>query len=315
MSEAPTGDLKPDVEVTQAEQAATTTAASETQAQAADTSAATTTDAAATATADAGTAKEQPAPTWPDDWREQLAGGDEAFLRQLKRYSSPTTFAKGWKEREDLIRSGKVKRDAPDPSDAKAMAEWRKEQGLPDDATGYKMPEIKGAEWSDEDKPIVAQFFEHAHKHNLPQPAVDAALTFYKQLEQQAYEARKAADKAAEEAADAALYQEFGREHKTNLTLAARYLSDIPGVGQKWADFRREDGTLLGNDIEFVKWAADQGRRHFGDVTFTSGDAEHRHSSRKAEIEAIMNEDMSRYTDEMAAEYRKILETEAKRIR
>jgi hypothetical protein len=315
MSEAPTGDLKPDVEVTQAEQAATTTAVSETQAQTADSSAAATTDAAETATADAGTAKEQPTPTWPDDWREQLAGGDEAFLRQLKRYSSPTTFAKGWKEREDLIRSGKVKRDAPDPSDAKAMAEWRREQGLPDDATGYKPPEIKGAEWTDADKPILAQFFEHAHKENLPQSAVNSALTFYKHLEQQAEQARAEADRAALDGAEDALMREWGSEFKSNLVLAKRFVSEIPGVGEKWSEYRDDQGRRLGDNPEFVKWAADTARQRFGDATFASGDAERRHSSRKAEIEAIMNEDMSRYTDEMAAEYRKILETEAKRIR
>jgi hypothetical protein len=315
MDEANPGDLKPDATATQADTTAeqATTTSSEAQAQTTDAAAATTvTD---TGSADAGGTKEQPAPTWPDDWREQLAGGDEAFLRQLKRYSSPTTFAKGWKEREDLIRSGKVKRDAPDPSDAKAMAEWRKEQGLPDDATGYKPPEIKGAEWTDADKPILAQFFEHAHKENLPQSAVNSALTFYKQLEQQAEQARAEADRAALDGAEDALMREWGSEFKSNLVLAKRFVSEIPGVGEKWSEYRDDQNRRLGDNAEFVKWAADAARQRFGDATFASGDAEHRHSSRKAEIEAIMNEDMSRYTDEMAAEYRKILETEAKRIR
>jgi hypothetical protein len=263
-----------------------------------------------------GAAKEQPAPTWPDDWREQLAGGDEAFLRQLKRYSSPSTFAKGWKEREDLIRSGKVKRDAPDPSDAKAMAEWRKEQGLPDDATGYKPPEIKGAEWTDADKPILAQFFEHAHKENLPQSAVNSALTFYKQLEQQAEQARAEADRAALDGAEDALIREWGGEFKSNLVMAKRFVSEVPGVGENWSEYRGPDGRRLGDNVEFVKWAADAARQRFGDVTFASGDTERRHSSELESIENIMKTDIDRYWSEgLNKRHMELKAIEAKRPR
>lgn len=254
---------------------------------------------------------------WPDDWREQLAGKDETFLKQLMRYSSPTTFAKGWKEREDIIRSGKVKPEKPaDASDEKAMTEWRKANGIPENAEGYKLPDDVLKVLTDEDKPILANFTEFAHKKGLPPESVSAAAEWYIESQTAAAEQRKAQDDQDAEKCSDALYDDWSRaEFKGNRVLAARFLDKTPLGQEGWGMMRKTDGTLLANDPEFMKWAADQGRSTFGDAAFANSDAETKHTNRKAEIEKIRATDFDRYEREYSKEYREILELEAKRVK
>src|ERR1044072_1974834 len=43
---------------------------------------------------------------WPEDWRERLAGRDEAAPRELKRFGSPGGVWKKLLNQEKVIRSG-----------------------------------------------------------------------------------------------------------------------------------------------------------------------------------------------------------------
>lgn len=262
------------------------------------------------------TAKEEPQAQWPEDWREQLAGGDEALLKQLKRYSSPKTFAKGFAERESLIRSGKLKQVKPDASDEKAMAEWRKENGIPDDPTGYAVPEEIQKALTDGDKPIVSAWFEEAHSAGFNQEQAQKGLEWYAKTLNALEEQRAQQDTLAHDKCEDFLRKEWSHaEFKANNQLATRFLSDTP-LGPKWAELRDpETGMRLGDSPEFIMWAADQGRQSFGDVSFATGDSERKFADRKAEIERIRDTDFERYDNDKALrqEYNQILEAELKR--
>lgn len=251
----------------------------------------------------------------PDNWREMLSKGDEELDKILKRYSSPANFAKKILEQEKLIRSGKIKRDMPDASDEKAMAEWRKEQGIPDDPSGYKLPDTVTKALTDEDKPVLATFTEFAHKKGLPNSAVEVATEWYVSTMDQIAEQRAAADNAAREAAEDVLRKDLPHgEYKASMTLASRAIESIPGVGKEWSEFRSPDGRRLGDNPEFILWAADLGREKYGDVTFANGDSERKHTARREEIEKIRDTDFDRYEAEgLDKEYRKILEKDLAR--
>lgn len=261
-------------------------------------------------------ATDEAKPDWSEDWRERMANGDEAMLKVLKRYSSPTTFAKGWKEREDLIRSGKLKAAKPDGTDEKALAEWRKENGVPDDPTGYTIPDTVKEVLVDADKPLVAAWFEDAHAAGMPQEMAAKGIEWYGKIIGQLQEQQSTADVSYREAAEDALRKEWSHaEYKANTTLGARWLASTP-LGETWADLRTPDGRRLGDNPDFMMWAADNGRQSFGDVSFATGDAERRHVARKEEIEAVMNSDINRYFHEgLDKEYAQILEKETKRAR
>lgn len=270
----------------------------------------------ATATEGEDKATDEVKPEWPEDWREKLANGDDAMLKVLKRYSSPTTFAKGWKEREDLIRSGKLKAAKPDGTDEKALAEWRKENGIPPDPTGYAIPDTVKDVLVDSDKPLVAAWFEDAHAAGMPQEMAAKGVEWYGKIIGQLQEQQSAADIGYREAAEDALRKEWSHaEYKANTTLGARWLAATP-LGETWADLRTPDGRRLGDNPDFMMWAADNGRQSFGDVSFATGDTERRHVARKEEIEAVMNSDINRYFHEgLDKEYATILEKETKRKR
>jgi len=253
--------------------------------------------------------------TIPDNWRELAAGNDEKLASLLKRYGSLNGVAKALKEKEDLIRSGKVKRDMPDPKDEKAMGEWRKEQGIPDDPTGYKLPDAIVKRLTDEDKPVLANFTEFAHAKNAPPAFVEMAAEWYLAGQEAAATKMAEDDAAATEAAEDELRKDWAQaEYKGNFTLAKRFMEQIPVVGAVWSEARLPNGRRLGDYPEFIAWASDQGRNAFGDATFATADTEAKHTARKEEIEKVMKTDIGLYhSSGMDKEYTAILEKEERR--
>lgn len=252
----------------------------------------------------------------PDNWRELAAGEDEDALKLLKRYGSMNGVVKALIEKEKLIRSGKIKRDMPDPKDEKAMAEWRKDQGIPDSAEGYKLPDTVSKRLIDEDKPILASFTEFAHAKNLPPSAVDAAAEWYVNMNEAAAEAQGKADTEAREAAEDSLRDTWSRdEYKGNMTLAKRFWEStgIPDLSEA----RLPDGRKIGNLAEFITFSSDRGREAFGDVVFSSSDSEQRHNNRRDEIEKIRNTDFDAYDNDpkMKAEYQGIIDRDLQRTK
>lgn len=260
--------------------------------------------------------KDPPAdPSIPDNWREMASAGDEDTLKLLKRYGSLNGVAKALVEKDKLIRSGKIKRDQPDASDEKAMAEWRKEQGIPDDPSGYAFPETVKKRMTDEDKPLLSSFTEYAHKKGASQAVVDVASEWYFDTIEQMETDRIANDTQAAEDCEDALRKDWAHgEYKGNMTLGKRYISSIPGVGEKFSEFRGPDGRRLGDIPEFINWASDRGRQEYGDVTFANSDSERKHTARKEEIEKIRDTDFDRYESEgLDKELLAITEKELKR--
>lgn len=253
--------------------------------------------------------------TLPDNWRELASGGDKDVAKLLERYSSLSGVAKALVEKEKLIRSGKIKQDMPDPKDEKAMAAWRKDQGIPEKAEDYKIPELVTKRLIDADKPVLANFTEFALTKNAPPAFVEMAAEWYVDMSEKAAEAQSVADAKATEDADDALREAWSRdEYKGNMTLAKRFweASGVEGLSEA----RLPDGRRLGDVPGFVQFSSDQGRSAFGDAVFASSDAESKHTGRKAEIETIMNTDIDRYYSEgLDKEYSTIMEREQKRAR
>lgn len=234
----------------------------------------------------------------PDDWREQASGEDKDLLSLAKRYGSLRGVLKALDESKKALRSGRPKAEMPDPANKEAMAEWRKAEGIPEDATGYKLPEAVQKRMVDEDKPILSSFTEFAHKKGARSDVVEIASEWYVDM-MEATEAKRAEeDRQASEEAEDKLRKDWAHgEYKANTTIAHRWIETVPGIGTKWAE-ARVDGRRLGDNPEFIAWAADMGREKFGDVVFATSDSERKHTARREEIEKIRNTDFKRYEDE-----------------
>lgn len=251
----------------------------------------------------------------PDDWREIAAGKDDATLKLLKRYGSLSGVAKALKEAQDTIRSGKVKAAMPDPKDEKAMAEWRKGEGIPEDATGYKLSDEVQKRLVPEDKPILSSFTEFAHKKGARPDVVEIGTEWYVEMAEAAQAKQIDQDKVQKGEAEDTLRKDWSHgEYKANMTMASRWVETVPGLGKDWSAVRGPDGRMLGSNPEFVAWAAENGRDRFGDVAFTTSDSERKHTMRREEIEKIRNTDFARYENEkLDVELRGLIEKDLAR--
>jgi hypothetical protein len=260
--------------------------------------------------------EESKADAIPENWRDLAADGDDDTLKLLKRYGSLKGVAKALKEKEALIRSGKLKQTAPDPKkDPDGYKEWLKGEGVPDDPTGYVLPETVTKRMTDDDKPLIASFTEFAHAKGARPDVVQIASEWYFDSLEKMEADQIAADNASAEEAEESLRESWGNaEYKGNKKLAERYVQSIPGLGIDLAEVRLPNGKLLGSVPEFLEWASDMGRREFGDVTFADSDSESRHNNRRAEIEKIRDTDFDRYEREnLDKELRGLIEKDLKR--
>lgn len=249
---------------------------------------------------------------WGDNWREEMAGGDDDVAKAIARYGSPKGVARALREAQATISAGGKKLVKPDGKDEKALAEWRKAEGIPEDPTGYKLPEAVQKRMVDEDKPILSSFTEFAFQKGARPDVVEIASEWYVNMAEAAQAKQSQDDKMASEEAEDALRKDWAHgEYKANTTIAHRWIESVPGIGVKWAE-ARVDGRRLGDNPEFIAWAADMGREKFGDVAFTTSDSEKRHTQRKEEIEKIIGTD-AYYEQKLDVEYAQILEKELKR--
>lgn len=155
--------------------------------------------------------------TWPDDWRQRLAGEDEKAAKRLERMGSPADVWKSYRALEQRLSSGEYKRAEPgENAPAEELAAWRKENGVPEQPTGYleKLPD--GIKVGDAEKPLVEAFVSEMHKQNAPPKYVHAALqAYYKQIELVNQEQAQN-DQRARQTGEDELRAEWGNEFRGN---------------------------------------------------------------------------------------------------
>jgi hypothetical protein len=236
---------------------------------------------------------------WPEDWRERLAGDDEKYLRELKRFASPQNYAKSAKALRQKLSSGEYKRALAEDASPEQVAEWRKEMGLPEKPEDYQPPQIAGHEWTEADKPVLGALFERLHKVNADQKVANEVLSFYAEARQMASEAQAEADRTFKQEAEDALRAEYGNEYRPHLTLYSRILKDqevFPGdSGAILSTARTADGQRLINHPDFAKAMIALGREKYGAGGMISGGEARSMASREAEIRQVMKTNFAEY--------------------
>lgn len=256
----------------------------------------------------------QPA-TWPEDWRDRLSGGDNKMLGVLKRYANPENFAKAFRSMQQKLSSGEYKRAAlPENATDAEKAEWRKENGIPEKPEEYALPEVKGHEWTDADKPLVNEFLADLHAAGTPQPIAQAALGWYAKFQQRQVEARANLDRTMAEQREDALRKDWGpQDYRAHVNLARQMFADetfMPAdLRHALADARLSDGSRLIHNPELMRFLAQQGLERKGTAGLISGEQGARMGSRIDEIRKIMREDNDRYVREnLGAELQELIE-------
>ena len=271
-------------------QTADTTTADTSTTQAADTTA-TTTAADTTTVLDAKTGEEDTKAVvgdFPDDWREKLAGDDAKFLSTLKRYSSPKSFSDAFKALRQKMSSGELKESLKVDASPEELAEYRKQNGIPDAPAAYleKLPD--GIVIGDDDKPAFEKLAATLHAQNAPKAIYDAvAATYVEVLEdQRAAEFQQATDAKAQ--TEDELRAEWGGDYRRNVNLVNGFLDSAPDeVGSLLKSARLADGTPLASHAATLRWFADLAREINPVATVVPGAGANQASAIKDELSTL----------------------------
>ena len=274
-------------------------------------------------TAAAGGAERSAPQTFPDNWKDQMAGDDKGLRNILDRYASPSAFAAAHRQLTTRISSGELRAGAP-PSGAtpEQQAAWRKDNGIPDAPEGYLATLPKTLTLGEGDKAAVGDFLKTMHTANVPPATVNASIEwYYKNLENVQAE-RVKADDLARVATEDAMRAEWGNENfRKNINIMDGFMSTAP-AGVKEAVFygRGPDGTPLMSNPSVVRWLLASALEINPASTVVPGSSAGSAASmadRKAEIQKLMGDRSSDYwrgpkANGMQAEYRSIIEAEQK---
>lgn len=206
-------------------------------------------------------------PTWRDDWRDALISKlpeaeRDKETKRLARFQSPENVYRSLRELEKRMSSGMLKPTLAEGATEAEVAEYRKANGIPTEATpesyGIKFPE--GYQPNDADKADVSEFVAEMHKDNVPPALVQKVFGRYlavkEKAEQQLFEAaqQQTINYKAE------LKAEFGREFDRNVRLGNSHLVQAVGEDQAKAFMAMTlaDGTKLGDNPAFVRYIVAQ---------------------------------------------------------
>jgi hypothetical protein len=258
-------------------------------------------------------------PTWPEDWRDQLAGGDEKSLARLKRYGSPQGIMNALFAAQAKISSGELQKGLGKEPTPEEIVAYRKANNIPEKAEEYPLP--KGIEFGDEDKPVVDSFLQFAHSKNYTPAMVQEGVTWWNQAQDEVAAKRAESDTAYHTENDDALHAEWGNEYRGNLnTLKNWATKDWPdGLFDNLLGARMANGKLLGDDKSAVKFLVGLAK-DIAPSASTTAAGEYAGGAglieRKAEIEKMMKtpEGLREYqkSDKLKAEYLGIIEQELK---
>lgn len=251
---------------------------------------------------------------WPENWRLDMAGGDEKLAKRLERYQNPGDVSKALLAAQERIRSGEYRRVTPPPDgkDEAALNAWREENGLPKSAEEYSFDGVvEGFSMEKADpttKAALTEFQKTFHGANLTKDQAAGVMkgiteVTMKQMEQQAI-----ADAEYGDTAEDTLRAEWGADYRTNVQANLNFLKQKLGDegARDLLAARTPDGRILGDNPSLSKLINEFVRMDGGDILYGGGGDAKSVDSRIAEIQALMGTDG--YTNAIADEYQKLIE-------
>jgi hypothetical protein len=249
---------------------------------------------------------------WPDNWAHEIVDGDETLVPRISRYTSPKELAKALIATQNKIRSGEYKAALPKDAKPEEVAEWRRDNGIPEAPEKY---DIKLADTSD--KEIVGDFLKTAHSKNFTPEQVKAALEWNSAYQEKLNQTQQAKDDTDKIATTDALNVEWGGNYRRNINMVNNLLEQFPkGVSELLAQGRLADGTAIFNHPEIVKGFA---RIAFelnptATVVPRGGDGTKALEAELADIQKVMRTDRNKYNKDVAMQerYRELLTAQEK---
>ena len=173
----------------------------------------------------------------------------------LKRFNSPKDALDALVAAQKTIRSGAHKQPLPKDATPEQVAEYRKQNSIPEKPEDYlaKLPE--GVVLGEDDKKQAEAFLKDAHAMNLPPDVVSMALKAYVQRQEAYTLAVQEADVTLREATINELRSEWGPDYAANVNAMHNFVkSSFPeDVQEALLNARLGDGTAMFNNPAVVK--------------------------------------------------------------
>jgi hypothetical protein len=207
-------------------------------------------------------APEPPAAKWPENWRTEMAGGDEKAAKLLERYTDPGAVAKALRELNVRISKGELKAPLKKDATPEEIAAWRTEQGIPADPKGYDLKFDNGLVIGDTDKPLVDKYVAAMHAADATPEQVKAGVQSYLQMQED--HKRQVAETDIDHAAELEeeLRTEWGPDYKKNVGSVVSMLGHADSaVADVIMNARGPDGRAIANDPKVMRWLAGHARQ------------------------------------------------------
>jgi hypothetical protein len=203
-----------------------------------------------------GGGSEAPAPAgsaaWPENWREEWAGGDDKALKRLARFTDPKSVAKSYFELEKKLSSRPTIPTLPENATEEQVAEYRKAIGVPDEGK-YDVELGGGFVWADNDKDVLEDFQKHAFDANMPAGEFKKALAWYAQWQEKMQNQVAEMDSSFRAQSEEALREEWGPDFRRNINATAALFSGMnEEVKNSLFLARMPDGRMIGDHPEVV---------------------------------------------------------------
>lgn len=254
-----------------------------------------------------------PAPEWPEDWREQMSGGNEQVSRLLSRYRNPANVGKALHEARTRMsqQSTPAMPSLSDNPTEQEISEYRQAFGIPEEAGGY---DVELPDYLEEDKELMDLFLEHAHDRNMSPNAVQSAVDWYSEYQMAVEQDRNEYGQTHRNETEDYLRQEWGSEFRGNLNAVTQYINNVLGeeVANELRTFRNEHGATLGNDARFLQLLVQPAIDSMGANSVYAGDdtsVAQSLNERKDELLQLQLTDPEKYkSDTVQSELNKIYE-------
>lgn len=263
--------------------------------------------------------KQQAAPaSWPEDWKEKLARGDQKRANIINRYRSVEGIADALIAAQQKIRGGELMPALKENATEAEVAEWRKANGVPEAPDKYDLTLSDGLVVGEDDKPMVDAFLKDMHARNARPEVVKGALEWYYRT-QDAIAAKRAEDDTAfrREAEDALRAEWVGPDYRGNLNAINNLLATAPeGVKDLIFGGRAADGRRLGDHPDVLRFFADVAREMNPAATIVpaGGNQQQTVETELDKIRATMRDEPDKYwaDEKMQARYQQLLEAKDK---
>lgn len=250
---------------------------------------------------------------FPDNWRDELAGEDAKFRKQLERYASPTALAKAYRELQSKVSSGELKNNKlPEKPTDEELAAWRKENNVPESAKDYINDLPSGIVIGEADKARVDSFLEAMHGRNVPKDIVQAAIEWNQGKIEEELQQRYEMNASLQDKTEEDLRAEWGPEYKRNINMINGLIATLPeDAREALSGATALDGTALFNNANVVRWMVDLARKVNPVGTVVPGASNPKAiDDELTQIQKVMREDRKAYNNDpkMQARYLQLLE-------